>query len=332
LAKLEQPTLFFGQYADKLICLDEIQRKPEIFAVLRSIIDKNERNGQFLLLGSASPDLLQQSSETLAGRIIYQELTPFLVSEKGIFQENKLYNELWLRGGFPRSYMASDDTMSIQWRKNFIKTFLERDISNLGINYPPAAMERLWKMLSHTQGNVINLSQLGNSMGISHTMVRKYLEVLQQTFMVRLLEPWSGNLKKRLVKSPKVYIRDTGILHALQNIPDFDSLYGNPISGASWETMVIENIINNVADFSFSFYRTSNGIEIDLILEKSDKRYAVEVKLSSAPKLSSGFYQALEELKIIKAWVVAPVDEPYPVKNNVMIAPLQRVIEELAAI
>jgi len=332
LAKLEQPTLFFNQYKDRLICLDEIQRKPEIFQVIRSMVDKNERNGQFLILGSASPDLLKQSSETLAGRIIYKELKPFLIAETKSKLNSELFSELWVRGGFPRSFLAADDNISYEWRKAFILTFLERDLSNLGFNYPPITMERLWRMLSHIQGMPVNLSQLGNSLGVSHTMVRKYLDVLQQTFMVRLLEPWSGNMKKRLIKSPKVYIRDTGILHTLQNVTDFDSLLGSPVAGPSWETFIMENILGEIKDFNISYFRTSSGAEVDLILERSQLKYAVEIKLSSAPKLSSGFYSALEDLNVAKAWIVAPVNEPYPVRENVWIGPYQMVVDELKAL
>ena len=332
LSKLEQPTLFFYQYSDRLICLDEIQRKPEIFSVLRSIIDKSGRNGQFLIIGSASPDLLKQSNETLAGRIKYKELTPFLISEVDIDKESKLYTNYWSRGGFPQSCLAIDDEMSYQWRKGFIKTFLERDIPNLGIYYPPAMMERLWQMLAHVQGQVINFSQLGNSLGISHTMVRKYLNVLQQTFVIRIIQPWLGNFQKRLIKTPKVYIRDTGILHALHNIPNFDMLFGNPIAGASWETFVIENILSSIEDFTASFYRTSNGSGIDLVLEKAGKKYAVEIKFSSTPKLSAGFYYAMDDLGINKAWIAAPVDDPYPVKENVVVAPVSHIIKELQGI
>lgn len=331
LARLENPTLFFGQYTDKLICLDEIQRKPEIFQVLRSIVDKNSRNGQFLILGSASPDLLRQSSETLAGRIIYQELRPLSVSEIKIPGNDPLLKPLWVRGGFPRSYLADDESLSYTWRKSFIRTFLERDISNLGFNYPPQTMERLWRMISHLQGQVLNLSKLGNSLGVSHTMVRKYLDVLQQTFMVRLLEPWSGNLRKRLVRSPKIYIRDTGILHALQSISDFDGLLGNPVSGPSWETLIIENIIEQVDDFNISYFRSAAGAEVDLILEKGNRRYAIEIKLSSAPKVSVPFFNTLNELDVEMGWIVAPVDEPYPLRDNVWVYPPVGVLKELQA-
>ena len=332
LSKLEQPTLYFNQYPERLICLDEIQRKPEIFSILRSVIDKTNRNSQFLILGSASPDLLKQSNETLAGRIIYQELTPFLLAEVDQNQEKETFEKYWIRGGFPRSFLATDNDISNKWRKSFIKTFLERDIPNLGIYYPPPTMERLWQMLAHIQGQVLNLSQLGNSLGISHTMVRNYLEVLQQTFMIRILNPYSGNLKKRLIKSPKVYIRDTGIFHTLLDINNIDNLFGNPAAGASWETIVIENILNVSEEFKASFLRTSNGMEIDLILEKGNKKYAFECKLSSAPKLSSGFYNLIDELDIDHAWVIAPVSEPFPVRQNATVTSLNRILDDLKRI
>ncbi len=329
LAKLAEPSLFFKQYAGKLICLDEIQRVPELFPVLRGVIDRQGHNGQFLILGSASPDLIRQSSESLAGRIVYQELTPFLVSEIPFMQNNNLNDKYWIRGGFPRSYLAENNKVSYKWRKSFITTFLERDIPNLGIYYPPLMMKKLWQMIAHAQGQLANYAQLGNSLGVSHTMVRNYLDVLHETYMVRILRPFHGNLKKRLVKSPKVYIRDTGILHALLNIDDFDTLFGHPVAGASWETLVIENILGNVEGVSPSFFRTSNGSEIDLILEKGNKRYAVECKLSSAPKLSAGFYHAMQDLEINQAWVAAPVESAYPVRENVTVAPLKTIVETL---
>ncbi len=332
ISKLEQPTLYLNQYNDRLICFDEIQRKPEIFSILRSVIDKTNRNSHFLILGSASPDLLKQSNETLAGRIIYQELAPFSLAEINQSQAKETFEKYWIRGGFPRSYLAEDNDISNKWRRSFIKTFLERDIPNMGIYYPPPTMERLWQMLAHIQGQVLNLSQLGNSLGISHTMVRNYLEVLQQTFMIRILNPYSGNLKKRLIKSPKVYIRDTGIFHTLLDINNIDNLFGNPAAGASWETIVIENILNVSEEFKASFLRTSNGMEIDLILEKGLKKYAIECKFSSAPKLSSGFYNLIDELNIDHAWVVAPISGSFPIRKNVTVTSLNQIIEEIRGI
>ncbi len=330
LAKLTEPTLFFNQHKDKLICLDEIQRLPEIFTVLRGVIDNNNRNAQFILLGSASPQLLKQTSETLAGRIVYHELTPFLQSElREEHYQDKLMSQYWFRGGFPRSILAFDNEISVVWRKNFTRTFLEKDIPNLGFGYPPETIRRLWQMIAHSQGQLVNLSQFGKSLGISHTMIRQYIDLLEQTYMIRILLPYFGNSKKRITKSPKVYIRDTGILHALISISNPDNILGNPIAGASWETMVIENIIVQTPDFKHSFYRTSNGNEIDLILENGNKKYAVECKLSSAPKLTSSFYNSLDDIQADFAWVVAPVDDSYFLKENVKVCNLETIIEDL---
>jgi predicted AAA+ superfamily ATPase len=332
LIKLQQPTLFFREHENKLICLDEIQRAPELFPILRSTIDARNRNNQFLILGSASPDLLRQSSETLAGRIVYQYLTPFLISELPFKSSDSLPKKYWVRGGFPRSYLAADDQVSLKWRESFIQTFLERDIRNMGISYPATSLRRLWQMLAHVQGQIVNLSQLGGSLGVSHTMVRHYLDVLEQTFMVRILKPFHGNLKKRLVKSPKVYIRDAGILHALLKIENFDMLLSHPVAGSSWETLVIENILGMTDGFTSSFYRTANGSEIDLVLEKGNKRYAVECKFSTTPKLSAGFFHAVDDLKTEHAWVVAPVDDVFPIKENVTVAPVSYVIDKLTSL
>ncbi len=322
--RLSDPEMFFKLNKNKLICMDEIQKLPEIFSVLRSVIDENDKNSQFLILGSASRDLIRQSSETLAGRIIYVELSPFMFSEleqTGATEENRLF-KYWGRGGFPRSYLAEDEQLSFAWRQSFINTFLERDIPQFGFNIPPETMMRLWKMCSHSQGQVLNTSSLGGSLGLSHTTVKKYLDLLKGTYMIRIMPPFYVNLKKRLVKSPKVYIRDTGILHALLNINTMDDLSGHPVFGSSWETLVIENVLNRYSDWESGFFRTSNGIEIDLILEKGNRRIAIECKASTAPKVTQGFYSALEDLKIQEAWIIAPVDNTYPLKENVFVTSL----------
>lgn len=330
LVKLTEPSLFFNQHSDKLICLDEIQRLPEIFNILRGVIDKNNRNAQFVLLGSASPQLLKQTSETLAGRIVYQELTPFLFNElPKIYSENVLMTQYWFRGGFPRSLLAIDDEISTVWRKSFIHTFLEKDIPNLGFGYPPETIRRLWQMIAHSQGQLVNLSQFGKSLGVSHTMIRQYIDLLDQTYMIRVLQPYFGNSKKRITKSPKLYIRDTGILHSLLSISNPDDILGNPIAGSSWETIILENIISQTPGFKHSFYRTSNGNEIDLILETGSKKFAIECKLSSAPKLTSSFYNSLDDIQADFAWVVAPVDNNYFLKENVKVCNLETIIEEL---
>jgi predicted AAA+ superfamily ATPase len=322
--KLSDPGLFFQLHADKLICLDEIQRIPELFPILRSVIDKNNINGQFLILGSASRDLLHQSSESLAGRLVYQELTPFQFIE----MENESLFGFQLRGGFPRSLLASDDEISFQWRRSFISTFLERDLALLGFGYPPETMRKLWTMCAHQQGQLSNLSRLGQSLGVSHTSVRSYLDLLRDTYMLRILQPFDTNTGKRIVKTPKVYLRDSGILHALLNIRKLDDLLGHPVFGASWETMVIEQLLARW-EADFGFYRTPTGAEIDLVLEKNGKLIAIECKASTAPNVGRGFYSALGELQIDQAIIVAPVKDKYPLKKGVFVMPLNIAMEEI---
>lgn len=325
LGKLREPELFFSlQRASgtaSLFCLDEIQRIPEIFPLLRSLVDDERRNGQFLLLGSASRDLLRQTSETLAGRITYLELTPFLASEVPI-EEPGVLPRLWFRGGFPPSFLAASEESSRAWRESFTRTFLERDIPQFGVNVPAATLHRLWRMLAHVHGETLNSSALGGALGVSHTTIRSYLDLLTQTFMVRLLEPFATNTKKRIVKSPKVYLRDSGILHSLLQIDSLNDLLGHPGYGASWEGLVIENAVAALPGWQPAFYRTASGAEVDLVLERGRQRIAVECKASTAPVVSRGFWSALDDLGIDEAWVVAPVAEPYPVRAGVNVAPL----------
>ncbi len=319
--KLEDPEFFFSQFPDNLICLDEIQRKPDLFPVLRSIIDENRTNGKFLILGSASRDLIRQSSETLAGRICYIELTPFLINEVFVDKSDTLIT-CWNRGGFPDSYLARNDKSSVNWRQNFIRTFLERDIPQFGFNIPSQTLQRLWTMIAHLHGQFLNSSKIGEMIGVSHTTIRSYVDLLSQTFMIRLLLPYEANLKKRLVKSPKIYIRDSGILHSLLEVDDAESLFGHPIFGNSWEGYALENILVNIKDWSPFFYRTSSGVEIDLILKRGTKKIAVEFKASKSPSLSKGFFLALNDLGISDAYVIAPINESYKIKENVTILPL----------
>ncbi len=322
--KLTDPGLFFQLHDGNLILLDEIQRIPELFPILRSVMDNNNRNGQFLILGSASRELLHQSSESLAGRLVYQELTPFQLIEL----ENQSLFGFLLRGGFPRSMLAVDDEISFQWRRSFISTFLERDISMLGFGYPPETMRKLWTMCAHQQGQLSNLSQLGQSLGVSHTSVRSYLDLLKDTYMLRILQPFNSNTGKRVVKTPKVYLRDSGILHALLNIRNLEDLMGHPVFGASWETMVIEQILARW-EGDFGFYRTPAGAEIDLVLEKNGKLFGIECKASSTPNVGRGFYTALEDLRIDKAIIVAPVKDQYPLKKGVFVMSLKNALNEL---
>lgn len=329
LSKLDDPEIFFKKNSKKLICLDEIQRKPELFPVLRSVLDENNRNGQIIILGSASRDLIKQSSESLAGRISYRELTPFLLGELAPEYNNEILYDLWLKGGFPGSYLLKNNDKSLGWRQNFISTFLERDIPMLGFNIPAQTMRRLWSMCAHLHGDMLNSSKLGESLGLSHTTIRTYIDLLEQTFMLRVLYPYETNSKKRLKKSPKIYIRDSGILHALLGIETINDLLGHPVFGSSWEGFVLENILSELPSWKASFFRTANGSEIDLILEKGIKRIAVECKASTAPNISKGFYNCLEDLGLKEAWIIAPVEEAYPVKDKVMVTPLNMFIKEM---
>jgi len=328
LAKLDDPLAFFSLHEDDLVCLDEIQRTPGLFETLRSIVDERGRNSQFLILGSASRDLIRQSSESLAGRITYLDLTPFLLNEIEPATPDDL-RRIWLRGGFPRSYLAADDDVSFQWRQDFIRTFLERDIGMLGFRMPPARLGRLWKMCSHIHGSLLNASKLADSLGVSSHTIRSYVDLLEHTFMIRILMPDAPNLKKRLVKSPKIYIRDSGILHALLDIRTHDDLLSHPVVGASFEGFAMENILASAKSYESSFYRTGAGAEIDLVLRRGRRVLAFELKSSTIPNLTKGFWNALEDLSPDNAFVVAPVKESYPIKQGVMVTPLHEIIAKL---
>lgn len=328
LAKLDDPLAFFSLHNDDLVCLDEIQRAPELFSILRSIIDERARNAQFLILGSAGRDLIRQSSESLAGRIAYLDLTPFLLSELEAAQKDDM-RRLWLRGGFPRSYLAEDLDISFEWRQDFTRTFLERDIGMLGFRMSPARLGRFWKMCAHIHGSLLNASKLADSLGVSSHTVRSYIDLLEHTFMLRVLLPDTPNLKKRLVKSPKIYIRDSGILHVLLDIRTHDDLLSHPTLGASFEGFAMENILAFAKDYEPSFYRTTAGAEIDLILRRGRRTLAFELKSSSVPRVSKGFWNALEDISPDEAYVVAPVKESYPMKGDVMVSPLKEIIAKL---
>ncbi len=325
LRKIKDPELFLSGHEDKLVCMNEIQRMPDLFTSLRGIIDRKRKNGRFLILGSASRDLIRQSSETLAGRICFMELTPFLFSEVSNAGKSDVM-KLWSRGGFPESFLSKSNQSSATWRESFIRTFLERDIPQLGFNIPAQILRRLWTMLAHSHGQVLNSSRLGEAIGVSHTTIRSYLEILEQTFMLRLIQPFHANVKKRIIKSSKVYVRDSGILHALLGIENKNDLFGHPVFGCSWEGFALENIISAHPMHSPYFYRTSSGVEIDLVLERGIKRIAFECKASKSPTLSKGFYQALKDLSIDRAYVISPVDEQYPIKKSVIVAPLHMFI------
>lgn len=334
--KLTDAEAFLKRFDGKLLIIDEVQRKPDLFRLLRGVIDerkrKGESTGQFLLLGSASRDLLQQSSETLAGRIRYLELSPFTVAEL-IQNQGKEFNlsTFWLRGGFPDSYLASSDVESWNWRSDFISTYMERDLPMMGVGIQPAQLKRFWKMLAHYNGNQINLSELGRSLELSHTTIKSHLDILTQFYMVRQLQPWSGNIKKRLVKSPKIYLRDTGILHSLHNISNEELLMNHPSMGASWEGLVTESILSVLDNrWSFSYYRTATRQEIDLVLESPEGEvWAIEIKCASAPRLGRGFCEACKDIGAIHKWIVNANNDQYPLNDGVEVIGLMQFLEVL---
>jgi len=324
--KLADPELFLSQHVERLVCLDEVQRVPALFPVLRGIVDRARRPGRFLLAGSASPELLRQGAETLAGRLGILELTPFLLGEVAGRADA---DRLWVRGGFPDSLLAADDARSLRWRGAFVRTFLERDIPALGFRVPSETLGRFWRMLAHHHGQVLNQSELGRALAVNHATVRHYLDMMEQTFLARVLPPLEANLGKRLVKNPKVYVRDSGLLHALLEIDGRDDLLGHPVCGASWEGFVVEQILSALPGWRGSFYRTAHGAELDLVLEHGQRRIGVECKLSTAPAPARGFWTALEDLGIREAYVVAVVENEYPLREGVRATSLPAVLARL---
>lgn len=327
-AKLQDPEAFLRRHAGDLVCVDEVQRVPELFPVLRVLIDEDRRPGRFLLLGSASPALLRQGSETLAGRLSLLELTPFRwaeVVESGRVDEA----ELWLRGGFPDSLLAADDDASFRWREQFVRTFLERDLPQLGFRVPAATLGRFWQMCAHLQGQVLNLSALGRALGESHTAARHHLDILEQTYVIRTLPALEANLGKRLVKAPKMYLRDSGLLHALLDLESHDALAGHPVYGASWEGFVVEQVLAQAERWSASYYRTAKGDELDLVLTKGSRRIGVEAKANSAPTVTRGFWTAHADLELGEAYVVAPVRDGFPMGRGVEALSLGALLQRL---
>lgn len=320
LVKLSDAELYLEGHVSSLVILDEIQRVPGLFPVMRSLVDARRRPGRFLVLGSASPDLVQGASESLAGRIAYLELGPLHASEVAV----RKGEQLWLRGGFPDSFLKASDQSSFGWREAFVQTFLERDIPALGLRLPVAQLRRFWQMLAHGHGQLWNASTLAAGLGLSAPTVRRYLDLLQDTFMVRQLQPYSANLGKRLVKSPKIYLRDSGLLHALLGIEDMEDLLGHPVVGASWEGWVIEQVLSAIpSTWRPTFYRTNAGAEVDLVLERPGRRrpLAMEIKRCLSPAPSRGFWNALEDLGA-EGWVVYPGKESYPLGKGVHTLPI----------
>ena len=335
-AKLREAEHYFELHKDRLIILDEIQRVPELFQILRGVIDRRRRAGhrtaQFLMLGSASLDLLKQSSESLAGRIAYKELPGLTVAEinqqgwQGAEQD-----KLWIRGGFPDSFLAQNDAASLRWRNQFINTYLERDIPQLGPRIPAVSLRLLWTMLAHNQGAQLNIAQTGANLGIAATTARRYVELLEDLLLIRTLRPWSGNIGKRLVKAPKVYIRDSGLTHALLHLTTLDDVLGHPVVGASWEGFVLENLLSVLPDGATTwFYRTAAGAEIDLVIEQGQhQRYAIEIKRSLSPTVSKGFHLGCEDIKATHRFLVYPGKDKFPAANGLTVISLSDMMNEL---
>lgn len=324
--KVSDPELFLNSHRGRLIVFDEIQHKTDLFPVLRSFIDKTERKSPVLLLGSASQALVRQGGESLAGRIALTELAPLTVMEVN----DRSIQEQWFRGGFPGSIIAPNDDLSMQWREYFIRTFIERDLPQLGLRLPLLSLQRLLLLLAHHHGTLLNLSKIGSMFGVSHTQMRTYLDFFTGAFLLRMLPPFGSNTGKQLVKTPKVYLRDCGLLHTVLSIASFADLLASPACGESWEGFVIEQILSNIpSSWNASFYRTRAGAEVDLVLEKSSRRIAIECKMHTAPTVSRGFWNCIEELDIKPddAWVVCPIDEAYPYRNGVRVGGIRQIVQ-----
>lgn len=313
LARFDNPMITLSKITDRLIVIDEIQRRPDLFQVLRVLVDEEEKNRKFLILGSASRDLIQQSSETLAGRIGYIELMSFSLLE------TKNSEQLWLRGGFPKSYLAKTDIDSYNWRLAYISTFLERDIPNLGFQIPAQQMRRFWLMLAHYHGQIFNASELGRSLGVSDHTVKRYLDVLVGTFMVRILYPWFENLGKRQVKSPKIYFRDSGILHALVGIPNQDQLDVYPKLGSFWEGFALEEVISiyQATPEECYFWATQSGAELDLLIIKNGKKIGFEFKYTDRPKITTSMQIAMQDLNLDHLYLIFPGRASFPLSENI---------------
>lgn len=324
LNRLSDPSLALDPL-EGLIVIDEVQRLPELFPLLRVLIDRRPRKQQYLILGSASRDLLRQTSESLAGRIVYLELPPFTLFEA----DNP--RRLWLRGGFPPSYLAKTTPNSLTWRKAYITTFLERDLPTLGIDFAANTMRRFWMMLAHWNGNVFNASEFARSLDVSSPTIKRYLDILAATFMIRVMQPWYANIRKRQVKSPKIYFRDTGILHALLNLPDQASLLGHPKLGASWEGFALEQVIHIYkADAAECyFWGTYANAELDLLIVQGDRKTAFEFKYSSMPKITRSMHSAMEDLDLDEITIVCPGSNTYQLAETIRVTNLQQLVKEM---
>jgi hypothetical protein len=318
--RLQNPEMVFSDLSG-LVIIDEIQVMPALFAALRVIVDKPDNRCQFLILGSASPQIIKNTSETLAGRIEFVDMSGFDLQELGY----DTWKTLWTRGGFPKSYLACSDQDSFIWREGFIRTFLERDIGQLGIRISPTAMRKFWTMLAHYHGQTWNASRIAGSMGVNDKTVRSYLDILSETYMVRQLQPWHENIGKRQVKSPKLYFRDTGLLHSLLSLEDYHALTGHPQAGASWEGFALEQILESLRPSEAYYWATYNEAEVDLFFIMNNRRYGMEFKFSEAPNITKSMKISIESLHLDKLFVVYPGNQEYPVDSKITVCPIDKV-------
>jgi len=322
--RLENPEMMLGSLSG-LVVIDEIQTVPSLFAALRVVVDKSDNQCRFLILGSASPHIIRNVSETLAGRVEFVDMSGFDLEELGLGAANKL----WTRGGFPRSYLAKSETDSFAWREGFIRTFLQRDIPQLGINIPAAAMRRFWTMLAHYHGQSWNASRIAAAMGLNSKTVRSYLDILTETYMIRQLQPWHENISKRQVKSPKIYFCDTGLLHSLLDLRDYHAITGHPQVGASWEGFALEQVLRLVRPSQAYYWATYSHAELDLFFILNGKRYGIEFKFSEAPQKTKSMTLAVQSLNLDKLFIVYPGDETWPVNEKITVCPVREVRQML---
>ncbi len=311
-ARLQNPQLTLSRFR-RLVVLDEIQRMPELTLVLRVLADRKPLPCKFLILGSASPEMMSQSSDSLAGRIHFVDINGFTLADVG-YEQQRL---LWVRGGFPLSYLAKNNAASLKWRNDFIRTFLERDLPQLGIRVPAVTLRRFWTMLAHYHGQVWNSSEIAKSLAVSHSTTRKYLDILTGGFVVRQVQPWFENVGKRIVKAPKIFIRDSGIFHSLQNITEWNALESHPKLGASWEGFVIEQLLDWLDERRAYFWSTYQGAELDLFALQNGKRWGFEIKYNEAPTMTKSMHIALADLKLDRLWVIYPGKSSYPMHEKV---------------
>jgi predicted AAA+ superfamily ATPase len=323
LQKLENAEWFLTTQKEKLICIDEIQRRPDLFPLLRSLVDEWNKPSSFVVLGSASRELLKQSSESLAGRIVYKRLTPFLFSE---ICNHYTIEDYFARGGFPRSLLCKNDKLSFEWRRNFISTFLERDLLQW-VYFTPATMQRIWQMLAHLNGQTVNYSHLGNALGISNQTVKNHIDLLESTYMLHIIQPYISNFGKRLVKSPKIYVADAGIAATLLGIGSFQDLSGHPSFGAIWEQIILSNMKGVFPDAEIYYYRTTNGAEIDFVMKWNNRTFAIECKASFTPKLSKGNYLAIEDIAPEHTFVVTPSPDSWSMNRGIDVVSLEKLMQ-----